>query len=49
MIAKIIRFFDDFNRLTNFITANAPKDVAVHFSPDDRDLMANWRRRKKVS
>lgn len=42
----LLRFFDDIHRIANFVTANPTQDMLVRLSQDDRDLLANFRRRK---
>lgn len=46
MIRLLNRFFDDIHRLANFVTANPMQDTLVSLSQHDRDLLANYRRRK---
>ena len=46
MISKLTRFFDDVHRLTNFLLANTMNETLVILSQQDRDLLANFHRRK---
>jgi hypothetical protein len=46
MIATLKRFFDDINRIANFVTANPMQDVLVTLSPAQLDLLNTPRRRR---
>jgi hypothetical protein len=47
MIQLIRRFFDDIHRLANLLCNQpSPQQIVVILSPEDRDLLANYRRRR---
>jgi hypothetical protein len=40
------QFFDDIHRIAECIAANRTQETLVRLSQEDRDLLANFRRRK---
>jgi len=46
MLTKLIRFFDDIHRIADCIAAN--REIFIHLSAEDRDLLANYQRRRQA-
>lgn len=46
MIQLIRRFFEDINRIANAVNANRTQDISVTLSQEDRNLLANFHRRR---